>query len=121
MNMHQQDKTINKEYYLEVIWHLPEAVRRKRPQMWAAHNWQLHQDNATAHSAHLIQAYLAKNNTPPVRHPPYSPDMAPCDFWLFPELKTTLKGKSFESREEIMRKTAAELYNIQISAFQRCY
>ena len=32
--------------------------------MWAARNWQLHRDNAPAHSVHLIQAYLAKNNTP---------------------------------------------------------
>ena len=114
-------QTINKEYYLEVMRHLRDAVRRKRPEMWAAQNWQLHHDNAPAHSAHLIQAYLAKNNTPLVRHPPYSPDMAPCDFWLFPKLKTTLKGKRFESREEIMRKTTAELYSIPKSTFQRCY
>ena len=114
-------QTINKGYYLEVMRHLRDAVRRKRPEMWAARNWQLHHDNAPAHSAHLIQSYLAKNSTPLVRHPPYSPDMAPCDFWLFPKLKTTLKGKRFESREEIMRKTTAELYSIPLKSFQRCY
>jgi hypothetical protein len=32
---------------------------------------------------------------------PYSPDMASCDFWLFPKLKVPLKGKRFESREDI--------------------
>ncbi len=117
----QAGQTINKEYYLEVMRHLRDAVRRKRPKMWAAQNWQLHHDNAPAHFAHLIQTYLAKNNTPLVRHPPYSPDMASCDFWLFPKLKTTLKGKRFESREEIMKKTTAELYSIPKSTFQRRY
>jgi len=27
--------------------------------------------------------------------PPYSPDLAPCDFWLFPELKSLLKGRRY--------------------------
>ncbi|XP_068213676.1 uncharacterized protein [Palaemon carinicauda] len=90
-------------------------------EMWEARNWQLHHDNAPAHSPQLIQSNLAKNSTPLVRNPPYSPDMAPCDFWLFPKLKTTLKGKRFESREDIMRKTTAELYIIPMSTLQRCY
>ncbi|PNF43836.1 hypothetical protein B7P43_G06040 [Cryptotermes secundus] len=54
--------------------------------------WQLHHDNAPAHSAHLIQIFVAKHNIPVVRQAPYSPDMTPCDFWLFPKLKMPLKG-----------------------------
>ena len=34
-------------------------------------------------------------------HPPYSPDLAPCDFWIFPELKKTLKGRRFLSLEDL--------------------
>ena len=34
-------------------------------------------------------------------HPPYSPDLAPADFFLFPKLKTTLKGRRFQTIEEI--------------------
>jgi hypothetical protein len=34
-------------------------------------------------------------------HPPYSTDLAPCDFWLFPKLKLTMKGKRFASIPEI--------------------
>ena len=51
----------------------------------------LHHDNAPAHSAHVIQDFLVKNGMPLVRQAPYSPDLAPCDFWLFLTLKTTLK------------------------------
>ena len=36
-----------------------------------------------------------------VTHPPYSPDLAPCDFWLFPKPKEKLKGYRYETIEEM--------------------
>ena len=57
-----EGQTINTEYYLQVLRRLREAVRRKRPDMWAEKNFQLHHDNAPAHSAHVIHAFLAKNS-----------------------------------------------------------
>ena len=36
-----------------------------------------------------------------VPHPPYSPDLAPCGFWLFPKLKENLRGSRFETIEEM--------------------
>jgi hypothetical protein len=74
-----QGQNINKEYYLEVFCHLCDAVRRKRPDLWAAGMWQLHHDNAPAHSSQLIETFLAKHNILVVRQAPYSPDMAPCE------------------------------------------
>ena len=62
-----EGQTINKEYYLEILRRLRDAVRRKRPNMWAAKNFQLHHDNAPAHSAHVVQAFLAKNSMPLIR------------------------------------------------------
>jgi hypothetical protein len=98
-----EGQTINKELYLEVIRHLHDAVRCKRPDLWASRNWRLHHDNAPAHSPHLSQSFLAKHGIPVVRQAPYSPDMAPYDFWLFPKLKRPLKGSRFDNREDIMR------------------
>jgi hypothetical protein len=53
---------------------------------------QLHHDKAPAHSTALVQAYWAK------RHRSvsllYSPELALCEFWLFPKLKSPLKGRS---------------------------
>uniref|UniRef100_A0A1B6IQK1 Tc1-like transposase DDE domain-containing protein n=1 Tax=Homalodisca liturata TaxID=320908 RepID=A0A1B6IQK1_9HEMI len=69
----------------------------------------------------LIQTFLAKHGTPQVPQPPYSPDMAPCDFWLFPHLKKPLKGTRFESREAIMKKTTADLMAMPKSDFQDCF
>jgi hypothetical protein len=36
-----------------------------------------------------------------IPHPPYSPDLAPCDFFLFPKMKLKLKGRRFDTIEEI--------------------
>jgi hypothetical protein len=55
----------------------------------------LHHDNAPVHSTALVQAFLAKHRITQVSQPPYSPDLAPCDFWLFPKLKSPLKGRRF--------------------------
>jgi hypothetical protein len=44
-----------------------------------------------------------------LKHPPYSPDLAPCDFWAFPTLKRQLHGKRFSSDDEVRNATAAAL------------
>jgi histone-lysine N-methyltransferase SETMAR len=80
-------QTVNKEYYQNVLSHLPDAVRRERPKLWDTSIWQLHPDTTPAHLSHLIQGFLAKHGTPHVRQAPYSPDIPPCDFWLFQRLK----------------------------------
>ena len=36
-----------------------------------------------------------------VRHCPYSPELAPCDFWLFPKLNENLRGRRDETIEEM--------------------
>ena len=55
----------------------------------------LHHDNATAHSTALVHGFSAKDHITQVCQPPspQSPDLAPCDFWLFPKLKSPLKGR----------------------------
>ena len=79
----------------------------------------VHHNNA--HSAHVIQTSLAKHNIPVVRQAPYSPNMALCDFWLFPKLKMTLKGTRFESREEIIQNATKQLNPIPKTEFQECF
>ena len=78
-----EGQTLTKEYYQQVCYRLHDAVWRKRPTLWTAKNWQLHHDNTAAHSSHLIQTFLAKHVIPVIHQPPCSPDMAPCNFWLF--------------------------------------
>ncbi|UYV63016.1 hypothetical protein LAZ67_2002856 [Cordylochernes scorpioides] len=72
-----QGRTVNKEYYLQVLRNLREAIRQKRPDLWKNKNWLLHHDNAHAHTSLLVRDFLAKPNTLMMPQPPYSPDLAP--------------------------------------------
>jgi len=56
-----------------------------------------------------------------VHQPPYSTDLAPADFFLFPKLKTTLKGRRFQTVEEILENAIRELRVITESAFQEAF
>jgi histone-lysine N-methyltransferase SETMAR len=57
--------------------------------------------NAPSHTPILTQQFLAKNKMAVIPHPPYSPDLAPRDLFLFPKTKLTLKGRGFDTTEEI--------------------
>jgi len=85
--------------------------------LWENQTWMLHHDNAPAHASLLIRSYLAKHQTSFAPHPPYSPDLAPADFFLFPKLKTTLKGRRFQTIEEFQENAIRELRAITESAF----
>ena len=72
-------------------------------------NWQLHHDNTTAHASRLMQSFLVKHQITQVTQPLYSPDLVPCDFWLFPKLKSPLKEKRFQIVNEIQENTTGQL------------
>ena len=67
------------------------------------------QDNARPHIAAVDLAALTEIGGTALQHPPYSPDLAPCDFWAFPTLKRQLHGKRFSSDDEVRNATAAAL------------
>ena len=105
-----EGQTVNKVYYKNVLTTLRERVRRRRPDIWKNASWILYHDNAPAHNALSVKRYLAKNNIPVMEHPPYSPDLAPCDFFLFLKIKSALKGTRFESVDAVKAK-ATQLLN----------
>ncbi|UYV61783.1 hypothetical protein LAZ67_1006524 [Cordylochernes scorpioides] len=107
-----QGRKVNKEYYLQVMRNLREAIRQKRPDLWKNKNWLLHHDNAPAHTSLLVRDLLAKNNTLMMPQPPYSPDLAPCDFFLFPKLKKPMKGRRYTTLDVIKTASKEELKNI---------
>ena len=115
-----QGQAVNQQCYLEVMTRLRESVWRKRPGLWPD-KWILHHDNAPAHDALRFREFLAKNSITKMDHPPYSPDLAPCDFWLFPKLKNSLKGQRFADLSEIQRDVKTLLRGIPENDFQDCF
>ena len=114
-------RTVNKEYYLEVMQRLRQAVRKKRTDAWRENRWMLQHDNAPSHSWSLVRDFLAKHATTVLPQPPYSPDLVPAGFSLFPKLKSTMKGLRFESTEAIKTNSLAHLRSIPKTAFQECF
>jgi histone-lysine N-methyltransferase SETMAR len=92
---------LNSGFYRDVLRRLRENVRRRRPELCQEQTWLLHHDNAPSHTSVLTQQFLAKYKMAGIPHPPYSADLAPCDFFLFPKLKLNLKGRRFDTTEEI--------------------
>ena len=69
-------------------------------------------DFAPAHTAMLVSEFLAKNKTEITPQPPYSLDLACANFFIFPKLKTPMKGKGFATIEQIKEKSKQELLAI---------
>lgn len=101
--------------------HLREAIRKKRPELWRENSWFLHHDNAASHTALVLRDFFAKNSTHIVPQQPYSPDLAPFDFWLFSKLKRPLRGHRFESIDEIKSNSLRELKAIPEIDFNNCF
>ena len=101
MDYLQTGKTINSEYYCNLLDQLDSKIREKR------HGLQkkkilFHQDNAPAHTAQKPITKITELKYELMQHPPYSSDLALSDFWLFPHLKKFLRVKHFSSNEEVI-------------------
>ena len=73
--------------------------------------------NVPNHASCLVQGSVAKNQITQVIQPPYSLDLAPCDFWLFPKLKSPLKGTIFQTINEIQENLTRKLMAIPTKDF----
>jgi len=98
---------------------LRRRVRRVRSEI--ADKLFLHHDNAPSHTSVAVREFLAQNKITMLPHPPYSPDLAPCDFFLFPKLKTHLKGHNFGIVENVQAAATRALNNISSEDFLHCY
>ena len=83
-------------------------------------NWWLaaSSQNIPTHAFCLVQRFLAKHQITQVTQPHYSLDLVTCNFWLFSKLKSPLKGKRFQSIDEIQENTMGQLMAIQWKILQ---
>jgi histone-lysine N-methyltransferase SETMAR len=84
--------TVTSDFYYDVLRCLRENMQHKRPEPWGNHNQLLHHDNTPTLTSLKTTELETNNNMVFVPYPPYLPDLAPCDFALFPKLKVKLKG-----------------------------
>jgi len=65
--------------------------------------------------------FWQKKSIPVVPQTSYSPDLSPCDFFLFSRLKNQLKGRHFPILDNIQKSVTDKLKGIPAEAFQHCY
>ena len=105
-------KTITGLYYAELLGRFDAELQKKRPHL-AKKKVLFHHDNAPAHTSVVATAKLVELGYELLPHSPYSPDLAPCDFFLFPNLKKSLAGQKFESNEEVIAATETYFADLQ--------
>ena len=95
-------QSVNSMYCSKVLpRYLMRALARKQPDGNDG-GFILHQDNVPAHASQQVQTTIEiQLEAEILTHPPYSPDLAPCDFVLFPKLKDELKSKHFNDLDEL--------------------
>lgn len=111
-------RTVTAEWYTTIC--LP-AVFEQLQEKRRLRGVLVHHDNAPAHTAARTIDFLYDTGVQPLSHPPYSPDLAPCDFFLFPEVKKRLRGKRFESVEAAVEAMNEVLSDIPKSDFKNCF
>ena len=76
------------------------CYNKKRPSKGWSGVHLLH-DNASSHKCEVVKSFLASEKVKVLNNPPYSPDLSPCDFFLFPRLKKMLSGNKYMSRSSL--------------------
>ena len=93
-------KWVSNESASNFVWSLNIPPQKlfgwfRRPQLWATGDWRLRHNNAPAFASRLLQNFLVKHQITQMTQPRYGPDLAPCDFWLFPKRNHLWKGRDF--------------------------
>ncbi len=115
--------TVDSEVYIDSLRMMRENLRRKRLALWASKEFLLLQDNASPHmsidtAAYLFTVDMAENLW---AHPQYSPDLSPCDYWVFPVLKDCIRGHRFQTLDDVKTCVQRTLRDLPLVDYQNCF
>ena len=116
-----EGQTVTGSFHLSVLEHLWKRIRHVRPEYSALGSWFLLHDNAPVHRAVAVQEFLAWKQVCVLHHLHYSPDLSPCDYFLFPKLKLPLKGRLSEDVRDIQAAVTLSLRAIPQEDVQRSF
>ena len=113
-------QTINSDFFCQSVLRFLRRYRLKRPGKTAS-DLTLHFDNARPHVSKATKDFLASKSIKTIDHPPYSPDLAPVDFWLFPLAKKKMAGKVLEDEEDALKEWYGVIQTIPKKAFAAAF
>jgi histone-lysine N-methyltransferase SETMAR len=107
----EKNTRLNSAYYSDLVHKCRHARRKERGiPMWFL------QDNAPIHKSAESMRVLEESGFDLLNHPPYSPDLAPSDFYLFRHMKKHLRGKQF-ANAEVLREDVESFLHGQFPNF----
>lgn len=116
------DQCVDEAYYLKLMRRLQKLhYITKRPELWQNKSWLLHHDNISANTSFIVSQFMTENSIATVPQPPNSPDLVPCDFFLFTRLKLALREHRLDSIEEMKKTMLRELKTIPANDYERCF
>ena len=113
-------RTVTAKFYKNVVLRKIEETKMCHPKTGLKHLRLLH-DNAPAHKAHLVTKFLESEKVTVLPHPPFSPDLAPCNYFLFPKLKYHLSGKRYNLRNALGSAVYQYLMGVPIEEYENCF
>ena len=109
----------NSEWYIKSC--LRPAEKTFKPEGGSITTISLLHDNARIHTSQQTMNYLSHSTMEPLEFPPHSPDLAPCDFWLFPKLKNQLADRRSFTRQSLGKVVKSELDSIPSLEYSSCF
>jgi hypothetical protein len=113
--------TVNFGFYCDVFRRLREIIRRRRPELWQGQTWLLHHDNAPSHTSILIPAASGEIQNGCHPRPTVLPWFGTLWLFLFPETKLKLKGRRFDTIQEIQAESLRVLDTLKEKNFQEAF
>ncbi len=108
------------ERYCEVLKtlfiHFSKKKKKKKKKEFIVHH-----DNMHPHTSSKTTAFLTKHRIKVTEHPPYRPDLAPCNFWFFPWLMSVLQGSRFDTNEAVVAAANSHFNSIDSSKFAKTW
>jgi len=109
----EKGRPITGQYYADLLDRFDAELKKKRP--YLAKKKLFHHNNAPTHSSAIAMAKLVELRYELLSHPPYSPDLAPCDFYLFPNKKMAESAlhqmrKSSPKQRPILRSSTNHIF-----------
>lgn len=112
--------TINQIVFRQILTCFDITCQNRRPRGTVRGRRFIHMDNASSHTAALTLQHLRNLGWTVLPHPPYSPDLAPNDFWLYLRVKQGLKGRKFNRDDELEDAFDQEVGNICVDEYRVC-
>jgi histone-lysine N-methyltransferase SETMAR len=111
--------TIDRFYYIDNCLRPAIQVIKKQRPLTGTHGIKLLHDGARAHSAQEVKDYLKQEGINLIPHPPYSPDLAPSDYWLNGYIKQHLRDQT--NAKSLHNAVSKIVFDIPIQEYKKIF